>query len=116
VVVIGILDPEMDVCGEWRGEAYDAPRAGLRAGDPACETREVKPDLTRGAVLNAARDAGREVFAGMERRAEEEEVGMLYLATPALLCVFDGVGVAGGGGTTTQFFANSFSLGVGLLL
>jgi hypothetical protein len=93
--------------GEWRGEAYDAPRADVRAGEPACETREVRLGLVRGAVPNAARDAGREVFARTDLLAELEDVGIEYLAGP-LGCGFDGVEIVGG--TTTQFFANSFSV------
>jgi hypothetical protein len=70
--------------------------------------------LTRGAVLNAAREAGRDVFAITDRLAELELVGIEYLARPRT-CDFDGVDIVGG--TTTQFFANSFSvLGVGFEL
>jgi hypothetical protein len=113
---MGILEPENDVEGEWRGEAYEAPRVVVRAGGPACETRDVSVDFARGVLPNAAREAGRDVFARTERRAEEDEVGMLYRATPELRCDFEGVEMTGTGGTTTQFFASSFSLGVGFEL
>ena len=65
-------------------------------------------------MLNAAREAGRDVFAMTDRLAELEDVGIEYRAGP--LTCFDGVEVRGGG-TTTQFFANSFSVfGVGFEL
>jgi len=89
--------------GLERADANEAPRDGVSAGEPACETRDSIGRL--GAV--PARDAGR--AGAVERRLEEDVVGMLYLAAPpALGCGLDGVMFSvAGGGTTTQFFASS---------
>ncbi len=100
-----------------RGEAYEAPWPGLRAGEPACATREVWLER-RGrlaapvGVPNPAREAGRwEEVLAVERREADEAVGILYLAVfLGWNGAFDGVDV---GGTTTQFLAISSLFAIG---
>jgi hypothetical protein len=67
----------VELAGE-RGDANEAPRAGLRDGEPACETRGARVGFARIEEPKPAREAGRwdEVFARTERLAEEEDVGI----------------------------------------
>ncbi len=96
MLVRGILLPDVET-GE-RGLAKDARWPLVRAGEPACETREgwLPGAFRRGPEPNAAREAGRfEDECAIALREAEEAVGMLYLAGAALGRNFVGVlGVA----------------------